>query len=392
MHITVSEFEQLDETSLLEFLGRNIPEGRYVDYKQDLDLSSSEKRREFVKDIVGFANADGGIIIYGALEPEENVGAQAQLIGVDDGDSFCQQLERMATDTCDPRIPGFRIRSFPLGTGGKWAIVALIPKSSIGPHMVLKQRFHIRQDESTNVMTQSEVVQKVLSTYNRATYIEEKVAEVVTESEGLFFKGRPGFVLQAVPQVALTVPWDVYSGQFDDALTGTNRANVFRSGLCLFCGPRSIFGICSVVATDKHDIGDSSLLSEIFNDGRIVVRVLNQSAIGGDDFPKLAAYKNQLFCAFGHLVDEVLALTNGGSTPYIIFCSYVNSAGTKLWVTDWEPGDWADPMLPPLKNPLTWPEVVVPGGHSAQDLCADMGKVFYYAFGYQPPSSLPTKK
>jgi hypothetical protein len=117
MHITVSEFEQLDETSLLEFLGRNIPEGRYVDYKQDLDLSSSEKRREFVKDIVGFANADGGIIIYGALEPEENVGAQAQLIGVDDGDSFCQQLERMATDTCDPRIPGFRIRSFPAKQG-----------------------------------------------------------------------------------------------------------------------------------------------------------------------------------------------------------------------------------------------------------------------------------
>lgn len=66
MHITVSEFEQLDETSLLAFLCRNIPEGRYVDYKQNLDLSSGDKRREFVKDIVGFANADGGVIIYGA--------------------------------------------------------------------------------------------------------------------------------------------------------------------------------------------------------------------------------------------------------------------------------------------------------------------------------------
>ncbi len=93
MYFTSTEIHILDEAQLRSFLEKRIPEGHHLDYKKELGRGIDAKR-EFLKDITAFANANGGDIIIGADEPNEKLKVEHQLHGVDNGDSLAQDLER----------------------------------------------------------------------------------------------------------------------------------------------------------------------------------------------------------------------------------------------------------------------------------------------------------
>ena len=79
------------------FLAKGHPEGHYLDYKVALSGESErEQRREFLKDVTGFANALGGNIIIGATEPAEGLAVDQQLKGIADGDKVAQALENVS--------------------------------------------------------------------------------------------------------------------------------------------------------------------------------------------------------------------------------------------------------------------------------------------------------
>jgi predicted HTH transcriptional regulator len=51
------------------------PEDLYLDYKQDAYGKVDADKRELLKDIVGLANASGGVILIGIDEDKSNVAA-----------------------------------------------------------------------------------------------------------------------------------------------------------------------------------------------------------------------------------------------------------------------------------------------------------------------------
>ena len=166
MFLTPQQFTSLTEDSLRDFLTLSIPEGLYLDYKAALSgTSDKEAKREFLKDVTAFANAAGGQLFLGVKEPVENQSVDVQLVGVENGASLAQDLERLASSSIDPRIPGLRIVAVSLRSG-KSCVAVHIPPSLSRPHMVNHsghRSFYVRHSESSFQMTTHEIREAVLT-------------------------------------------------------------------------------------------------------------------------------------------------------------------------------------------------------------------------------------
>jgi len=144
MPFTGTQPRDIAEPALLGLVAGQVPEGKTIDYKQELPGSSDGAKKDFLADLCSFANAGGGHIIYGMTE---NEGLPVELIGVaGDIDKAVLRLESMARDGIRPPISGLELVRVALANGNS-SIVASIPKSWNPPHQVIFQkdyRFYTR--------------------------------------------------------------------------------------------------------------------------------------------------------------------------------------------------------------------------------------------------------
>jgi len=147
MSINRPDFDNLAEKDLIELIDVLVPKGLHLDYKRDLYTKSDEQKKEFLKDISGFANAMGGHLIIGIDEKQGLPTATPGLNG--DCDQVMQWLEQVASTGIEPRIQGLRLKAIALSTG-KFCIVIRVPRSWRPPHQVtLNRRFWIRNSTFT---------------------------------------------------------------------------------------------------------------------------------------------------------------------------------------------------------------------------------------------------
>ena len=110
MYLTAQQVLDMDQAALEAFLELRISEKLHIDYKRQLTTPlNKEAKREFLKDVTAFANAQGGHIIIGVLEPDDNLAIRDQLVGIDDAEQLAQTLERLTIACIDPKISGLRI-------------------------------------------------------------------------------------------------------------------------------------------------------------------------------------------------------------------------------------------------------------------------------------------
>jgi Putative DNA-binding domain len=230
MHLTIQQVLTLTEDALQRFLSLAIPEGLYLDYKESLSgTSEKDAKREFLKDVTAFANAAGGQLFLGAKEPREGISIDSQLIGLENGEALAQDLERLASTSIDPRIPGLRIVRVQL-TNGKSCLVVHIPPSLGRPHMVNyagHRSFYVRHSESSFPMTTHEVREAVLTSSSAEArarhYVQRRLSEVREALGDL----EPAFFLQAMPLISPEPPWNVLSAPFENVLLGHTRRNCY---------------------------------------------------------------------------------------------------------------------------------------------------------------------
>ena len=112
-----------------------------MDYKRistPLDAKSLQDsdRTNLRKALSGFANSEGGVILWG-LETGKNNGVEAPKLpdGYADAARFVSLLEDAVSGCTVPPVPGVRSIRIPLGSDGAKGLVAtLIPSSLIAPH------------------------------------------------------------------------------------------------------------------------------------------------------------------------------------------------------------------------------------------------------------------
>lgn len=140
----ILDFKSIDsvtEIDIEDLIKHQVPEGKRLDYKQELPRDEAEDKMEFLKDVSSFANASGGFLVYGI---EEENGYPIKIVPLQNSnpDDEILRLNHIILNGIDPRIHGIEIREIKLEKLG-YLIIVKIPDSLYSPHMV-KFRNHSR--------------------------------------------------------------------------------------------------------------------------------------------------------------------------------------------------------------------------------------------------------
>ena len=99
--------DEISAENIKGLLEAGVPEGKEVDYKQNLPANDNEGKKEFLADVSSFANTTGGDLIFGIRE--ENL-IPVEICGLPNlnPDIDIQRLENMIRDGIDPQLPNRR--------------------------------------------------------------------------------------------------------------------------------------------------------------------------------------------------------------------------------------------------------------------------------------------
>lgn len=347
------EFEALDAQSLEQFIALRADEGAYLDYKLSVarPMGKAEKK-EFLKDISGFANSGGGILIYGCDEPSRQPTWQQQLVGIADGPGLATDMERIAASAVDPRVPGLRFRAILL-TNTNYCIVVYVPPSSVKPHMVTldrSNRFFIRHSESTNPMTTQEVRSAVLSAYSREDILEKMSQDITEQFECSNFSDKCSLIIQALHLTEPSEPWQIYEDSFEQAIRGQNRSREFHDSYSFNTNYR-----IEIDVQERYSVGQREEPQQwklgVKANGHIYLMYANfwQNEVKFQNgevatHPYVSSYKNQLFCSFGAVVDEMLSASDT-IHGYRIICELRNAERLMMFI-----GEYGGSYIGPLNR------------------------------------------
>ena len=148
--------EQWDENDILNLITNKAEENIHLEFKSAGSLENTDKKKfEITKDIAAFANADGGILIYG-IEEENHIANRVSFI---DGTTYTKEwLENIVTGGIYRNISDLRI--LPVRFGGlmeQTVYVVDIPISYDAPHMNKEKRFYKRNNFQVLQMEEYEI-------------------------------------------------------------------------------------------------------------------------------------------------------------------------------------------------------------------------------------------
>lgn len=157
--------EEIREGDLQRLTENGVAENRHLEYKLELPTKTHEDRREFLADVVAFANSVGGMILFGIDEQRDvdgpTTGIAGEVVGLSSVniDEEIRRLENSIRDGTDPRVMGTKFLPVKLSNGN--VVLALdIPRSWNGPHAVDYQRhwrFYYRDSVGKHPMDVAEV-------------------------------------------------------------------------------------------------------------------------------------------------------------------------------------------------------------------------------------------
>lgn len=132
--------EAIAAEDIRSLIDNRAPEGRGLDYKEQLPSGGDEARRDFLADVASFANTADGDLLFGVSEERDvdkrPTGIPAEAVGVGGNlDAEILKLDNAVRDGIEPRISGLRWQAVPGFREGP-VLVCRIQKSWQAPHMV----------------------------------------------------------------------------------------------------------------------------------------------------------------------------------------------------------------------------------------------------------------
>lgn len=140
------------EADLVRLVDERVPESIHLEFKtkkhpSNASLDESDSF-QFSKALSGFANSDGGILIWGvATDAEERASELRPIAAATD---FLSRLKKSLLDAVQPSIDGVRLESIATASDqGKGYVKCLVPASQRAPHraMLAKREYYKRSTE-----------------------------------------------------------------------------------------------------------------------------------------------------------------------------------------------------------------------------------------------------
>lgn len=132
------EFDSISMAAIEEFVSSGRDEDLHLEFKVIGDPSlSRDDRRSLAAALSGFANADGGIIVWGveARPNAEGVDCATALREIPQVQLCLGRLNALTGQVVSPAVDGVEHRALVRGGGTSGFCVTLVPPSSSGPHM-----------------------------------------------------------------------------------------------------------------------------------------------------------------------------------------------------------------------------------------------------------------
>jgi hypothetical protein len=177
--------ELVTKADIDSLIANEVREGRTLDYKETLPSGSEKDRKEFLRDVISFANAGGADLIFGVSERRDTDGkttgipdSAKGLAGIN-GDLEIRRLDDIVKNGVAPRITGIRIaviEGFPDGP----VLLLRVPRSWAAPHMLTLQTtspFLMRRNASRTEMDVHEIRAAFLASNTVTEHIETFRAE-----------------------------------------------------------------------------------------------------------------------------------------------------------------------------------------------------------------------
>jgi hypothetical protein len=149
-------FTQNDLQTLLD---DHAQEGLYLEFKRGAALDkTSEKRNELIKDCTGFANAAGGMIIYGIAEQDINgVSAAATLSPVTNTDIDRNWITEILRSNTNPPLSRFEITEIALPRDEGRVVIIEVDASSTAHQSLSDFRYYQRVGAVTSPMVDFQI-------------------------------------------------------------------------------------------------------------------------------------------------------------------------------------------------------------------------------------------
>lgn len=146
-------FASLDINELQQWISSQRQEDLHLDFKllsSGANLTQDDKKN-LAKAISGFANSDGGLIVWGVdcRKDANNVDAACNLVPVTNAPAALSRFQSLTGEATSPIVEGVRHRLIP-GSAGAGFLATLVPRSDNGPHMAMlgEGRYYKRSGDS----------------------------------------------------------------------------------------------------------------------------------------------------------------------------------------------------------------------------------------------------
>jgi hypothetical protein len=153
--MTLAEtFDQLNWEAIESYVKLGQEENLHLDFKtvKNADMTATDDKRNLARGISGFANSNGGIIVWG-------VDARKNADGVDCANSIAEiskpalmvsRLNTLTGDATSPIVDGIRHKAITNPETNAGVVVTLVPETDSGPYMAKlgEQRYFKRSGDS----------------------------------------------------------------------------------------------------------------------------------------------------------------------------------------------------------------------------------------------------
>lgn len=112
-------------------IAQKLEEGQELDFKTRLPEQKAMRSDDIVKDITAFANAGGGVLVYG-VEDHEKVAIGRTDAG-ELNENYDRSLQQLCTNAITPPVLG--VKAYAVGEEPTRAVVIVIPSTVDSPHM-----------------------------------------------------------------------------------------------------------------------------------------------------------------------------------------------------------------------------------------------------------------
>lgn len=162
----------LDDIFLLK--KNEVFESKTIEYKREIHVNTDSEKKEFLRDVCSFCNAEGGDLIIGIEEldgkPKEIVG-----IEIEEVDIYKQRLDHIILSGIEPNI-SYSIHTVKLPKLNRYILIIRIKKSWNGPHRVCYKsefRFYSRNSSGKYSLDMTEIKSAFYNTNSNLKQIEE---------------------------------------------------------------------------------------------------------------------------------------------------------------------------------------------------------------------------